>query len=200
MNKKSALLLYVSLACGILFILMGIILLLVSYAKPENVQFSLYSILLLVFGSVSLFICLAINHRSFFLYLGLNLCFWGILSLILSFGLFDLTFYKIWPIGMIFCGLTLVPCGYFSFRKCKKSYIFPAIVLISFGLLFSLFSFDVITESFSKIVSLWWPLALIALGTFLIAVFVIQKKNRDSFPFIDEEEESDDYEESGEEL
>ena len=151
-------------------------------------------------GAVSLFLSLAITRRTFFLYLGLNLCFGGILSIILSFSLFNLTFHKIWPIGMIFSGVTLFPCGYFSFHKCKKSYIFPSVVLTLLGLLFSLFSFDVITESFSKIVTLWWPIALILLGSVLITVFVIQKKNQASFPFINDDEELDYYVGSGDEL
>ena len=194
MNKKSALLLYISLACGILFILMGIVLLLISYAKPEEISFSVSSIMLLSLGAIFLFLCLAVNHRAFFLYLGLNLSFWGILSFVLTFELFNLTFYKIWPLGMIYCGITLIPCGYFRFRKCHTAYIFPAIVLTLLGILFALFSFDVITESFSEIVSLWWPIGLIVLGSVLIAVFNIQKRHQASFPFIKEEDdELDDY-------
>ncbi|MCR5061920.1 MAG: hypothetical protein K6A89_01410 [Treponema sp.] len=200
MNKKTTLLLHISLAFGIVFILSGIVLLLASYASPENVSFSISSIVLLALGAVSLFLSLAITRRTFFLYLGLNLCFGGILSIILSFSLFNLTFHKIWPIGMIFSGVTLFPCGYFSFHKCKKSYIFPSVVLTLLGLLFSLFSFDVITESFSKIVTLWWPIALIVLGSVLITVFVIQKKNQASFPFINDDEELDYYVGSGDEL
>ena len=199
MNKKSALLLYISLACGILFILLGIALLLVSNAKHPVIQIPLLTILLLAAGAVSLFFSIAINQRAFFLYLGLNLCFFGMLSLSLAFNVFDLTFYKIWPFGMIFCGASLVPSGYFRYRKMRPAYIFPSVVLILLGLLFCLFSFDILKVSFSKFVACWWPAGIIILGTVLVTVFVIQKKNQTSFPYINDDE-LDEYDSSGEEL
>ncbi len=199
MNKKSALLLYISLACGILFILLGIVLLLLSNAKSSDVQIPLLTFLLLTTGAVSLFFSIAITQRAFFLYLGLNMCFFGLLSLSLAFNVFDLTFYKIWPLGMIFGGVSLVPSGYFRYRKMHTAYIFPSVVLILLGLLFCLFSFDILKVSFSRFVACWWPAALIILGTVLVAVFIIQKKNQTSFPYI-REDELDEYDGAGEEL
>ncbi len=200
MKKKSAPLLYISLAFGILFVLMGLVLLLIFSADSEQVVFSRSSVLFLLSGAFFLFMSLAITRRAFYLSLGLNLCFVGISSLIFSFNLFGLTLKQFWPVYMIFFGISLIPSGYYGFRRLRTVYLFPSVLLIILGGIFCLFSFDIISLSFSKFFSRWWPVFLILVGVVLITVFLYQRQNKTSFPYLsDDDYYDDDDEETGDE-
>ncbi|QTQ16942.1 hypothetical protein [Treponema parvum] len=197
MGKKPTPLLYISLALGIVFILLGLVLLIVFFAEPEELVFSRSALGLLVFGAVFIYVSIAVNHRAFFLYVGLNLCFFGMLALVLTFNIFRLSLGQIWPLGMVFCGISLIPAGYYRFRRLQTVYIFPSFVLILLGIFFGLFSFDILSVSFSSFVSVWWPTVFIILGIVLIGIFQYQRNNRFSFPYMTGDETDDD--ETGEE-
>lgn len=192
MKKNNTPLLYISLAVGILFILMGLVLLLLISANPDEIVFSRTALVLLIAGASFLFFSLAFSHRAYHFYIGLNLSFWGILSIALALGLFNLTLDKIWPVGMIFCGVSLIPAGYYGYHRLRTAYIFPSVLIIILGILFSLFSFDIIPVSLARLAAQWWPVFLILLGCVLIGIFQFQRTNKNTFPYMPDDEEAGD--------
>jgi hypothetical protein len=184
MKKFSAPVLYIILAIGILCILAGLVLPVVFFSDIPTVSLYRCPIIMLFLGGLLLYLSLAFTHRAHQLFLGMNLCFSGFLILVFRAGLVTVSFRELWPVCVIFCGLTLVPSGYFRYRTIRTMYLFPAILLIFLGLFFCLFSFHIIRMPLREFISIWWPVVLIFIGGLLIGTFQYQRNFSSVFPYM----------------
>jgi len=194
MKKFSASVLYIILAAGILCILAGLILPVVVFSAQPVSLFNRWPALLLL-GGILVYIALAFSHHAYQLFLGMNFCFLGFLMFVIKADFMTVSFRAVWPLCVIFSGLSLVPSGYFRYRTMRTVYLFPAVILVFLGMFFCLFSFHIIRMPLRKFIAIWWPAALICVGTILIGIFLYQKNCKASFPYLKDgiiENDSDD--------
>ena len=91
---------------------------------------------------------------------------------------------ELWPVFSIIFGISLIPAGLYKMKRVKSIYLFPAILFILLGILFLLFSAQVIKVSFSKIMVYTFPLLLLAGGAVLIILFLVQNHKKNIFPVL----------------
>lgn len=167
------------LAVGFLCVIVGISFIITLPAKNTAGFLVVFFIVLMFLAAAVIYFSLIIK-KSVLLYLGLNLLIFAIVSEIMVTRLIPLTFTKIWPIVMISCGLTLIPCGYLKFQKASILYFIPSTVLIFLGTVFTLFAYDVIKIPFRRFVAYMWPVILICAGVFLIVYYLYSQNKRES--------------------
>jgi hypothetical protein len=193
MKKFSMPFLYILLAVGLFCILAGTVLLVIFFSSTTNVVLSRWPVLMLAVGGLFLYVALAFTHSAYQLFLGMNFCFSGILIMLFQAGLVTSTLRELWPVCVIFSGISLVPSGYFGYRRFRTVYLFPAGLLVFLGLVFFLFSFHLIHMSLRHFISLWWPVVLIVIGGLLVGIFLYQKNCKDVFPYMTDDSVDDPY-------
>ncbi|MCI1208642.1 MAG: DUF5668 domain-containing protein [Treponema sp.] len=190
MKKYTNSRLNILLATGLLLVILG--LLIFAVALPVNTFVKSYwPVLILVAGAILLYLALTIIHNSFLLFIGLNLCFSGVVMLFTTTHFFPVTIEELWPVIAISSGIALVLCSLYNTGHIRAVYQIPAILLIALGVFFLLFSFDIIKMSFSRFINLFWPFLLIMLGGTLIGIFFYQRKFPENFPYADDDTELD---------
>lgn len=169
-EKKGIKFFRILLAIGFLFVLIGINFMIFSPTKKVEGFISILFFILIVLSAGIIYLSI-LTKKSLLLYLGLNLFVYSICVSIIKCHDFDVTILKVWPIMMISFGLTLIPCEYLKLKKIKTIYIVPAIVLSVIGIVFMLFSFQVIQIPLAKFFSIFWPVLMIVAGLILIVYY-----------------------------
>lgn len=158
------------LAFGFLFVLAGLtfIFSLPAY-KAEGFMFVLH-IALMFIGAIMVYFSLVL-HKSILLYLGLNVFIISVCAVFISSNKANYELIKYWPLLLISFGITLIPSGYFRYKKMRTFYVIPAIVLVVLGIMFCLFAFKVITVKLKDYVIYMWPGIFLAAGIILIILY-----------------------------
>lgn len=170
------------LALGMLFIFLGVLLTLAFLGSSPD--FATWSIPVVIFlaGLVDLYIYIAFSRSSFKLFLGLGLTFFGIFSLLLACKLFPSGLESLWPVYALLTGLALAIAGRTTGKRFTLNYDFPALVLLGLGIVFLLFSFDVIKIPLRSLAVFIYPGILILAGAFLVILFFHRKALLDILP------------------
>ena len=191
MKKLSAPFLYILLALGIFCILAGSVLLVIVSSRAACTVLFGWPVVMLIIGGFLLYVSLAFTHSAYQLFLGMNFCFSSLLLLVLQSGLLTVTLGALWPVCVIFCGISLIPSGYFRYHRFRTVYLFPSFLLVFLGLFFCLFSFHIIHISLRRFITVWWPAVLIVIGGTLVGIFQYQKNCRDVFPYMTDDSVND---------
>ena len=189
MKKITVPVLNVLLAVGVILILAGLFLI-SRFSTGFASEVLVVPFAIMIFGAVIFYVAMTLVHWAILFFLGLlafcvGLCSSFVLSGILPFGTEHL-----WPIAVILSGICLILTCVFKHRKLRGVYLFPAALIEVLGVVFLLFSLNVIKISFSTFVSKWGPLVLIFAGAALVGVFFWQRNFNDFFPY-DKDELSD---------
>ncbi len=134
---------------------------------------------------------------NFIYSLGIIFIIVGVVVLLQIFEVFSLTTTQTWPLLVIGFGVVFFLGGILSYRKFLAFYTIPSVILIFFGLVFLLFSLDIITVSFVQFASRWWPVLLVLAGLSLISVFFSNRHFKNTafrFEDVDDQTDYDDYE------
>jgi hypothetical protein len=83
---------------------------------------------------------------------------------------------QLWPVLVLFCGLSLLLAGLYHRKKPGLSYLVPAIVLMVLGPVFMLFSFRIIPVNLRSFMADHWFLVLLSLAVVLVVLFICRKK------------------------
>lgn len=151
------------------------------------IKINIGDLLFILAGAVILFIAIVTGENSHKFFLGLYICLAGALHVLLACGIIPHGMKEWWPFFVVLCGISLFLTGLARHRKIKSTYLFPSIIILVIGLIFLLFSLDIIKISFASFVAAWWPLLLILLGTALVVLFLYQKSSFGSFPYMTED-------------
>lgn len=169
-------LLNAALALGLCFIVAGS-LLLVFFMSGKR-MFFFRPIFFLVFGALLLYISFVKTHKAKHIFLGSLFALTGILFLFADSKMIPYGLNELWPCIVINTAISLIPAGVFRYKKIHPVFFVPAVVIALMGIIFLLFSLDIITQSFSKVLSMWWPLLFVLSGIVLVILyFTNQKKN-----------------------
>jgi hypothetical protein len=147
------------LCVGVLAVL--ITLLLVTDIPFPRFSVSLFSVF---FGALFWLAALYFKTLYRFYFSSVFLLQTGCLLLLHDAGLGFLPYKALWPFFMIFIAVSFVVSGYIRYRRGKPSYIVPAAGFLVLGVVFLLFSADIITLSFISCVLFVFPLVCVPLG------------------------------------
>ena len=189
MKKITVPVLNMLLAAGVILIIAG--LLLISRFYGDFVaDFPVGSISIMIFGAAIFYIAMTLVHWAFFFYLGLLVFFLGLCMTFIFTNVLPFGPEHLWPITVLLSGICLILTCIFKHRKVRGVYLFPSVLIELLGLVFLLFSMNVIKISFSAFMAKWGPLVLILAGAGLVVVFFWQRNFNDFFPY-DKDELSD---------
>lgn len=185
------------LACGLLFVVVGLILLLAKFAGIRYLLFLSRAAILLFSGAVILYFALTIIKKATSVFIGTILSFVGVLFLFVDSEILSLEIKQIWPLIGVLSGISLIISGFYRYKRLLSVFFIPAMSLICMGAFFLLFSLDIISVPFCVFAATWWPLLFIIIGIGLLCIFAyIQCTNK---AVLDDGEDLDDeYEESSE--
>lgn len=168
-GKSSHLKLLIS---GTVFFISGIFFLLRIVYKADYLNIVI-PVLLMMTGIFFLYLNAFHKKNSRYFILGI---FWGLLGIFfisndIIFSGKDIS--DIWPLFMFIFGVILILYS-LTGRKTKKiSILVPSAALCLLSLIFMPFSFKLITMSFLRFVSVWWPVLFIASGCALITIYFV---------------------------
>ncbi len=174
------------LALGVLLILAGLFIF-VGNSERATRLFAFRPVLLLAAGTVMVFTALAFTGSSATLFSGLFCFCMGVVTLLTDSNILSYSFKQLWPTIMIGSGFSLAITGVHKAGKIRTVYAFPAIMLVSLGIVFLLFSLHVFPLTFRQFISHWWPLLIVASGVILVSVFFVQQVNAKSFPYMEDD-------------
>ena len=161
------------LGMGIACVLLGFILL-VALSVDVEYSFSAFRHLIWsALGGVFLFVAIVKLQKKSLLCAGLFLLMTGILFFLIETKFSPYSLDALWPVVVIFGGISLFVSGVFVYKGIKTSQFIPSLSLILLGVFCLLFSLDVIDEPFLRLASRWWPIVLIAAGICLIVLFFV---------------------------
>lgn len=189
MKKITVPVLNALLAAGLILVLAGLLLILRFYAG-FGAEFPVLSALTMMLGAVIFYGAMTLLHWAVLFFSGLLIFCIGLCMTFVFSGVLPLGSENLWPIAVILCGVCLILTCVFKHRKIRGVYLFPSVLIEVLGIVFLLFSLDIIKVSFSTFMSKWGPLVLIFAGAVLIGVFLWQRNFNDFFPY-DKDELSD---------
>lgn len=189
MKKITVPVLNALLAAGLILVLAGLLLILRFYAG-FGAEFPVLSALTMMLGAVIFYGAMTLLHWAVLFFSGLLVFCIGLCMTFVFSGVLPLGSENLWPIAVILCGVCLILTCVFKHRKIRGVYLFPSVLIEVLGIVFLLFSLDIIKVSFSTFMSKWGPLVLIFAGAVLIGVFLWQRNFNDFFPY-DKDELSD---------
>lgn len=172
LNKRSLNLL---LATGLFCIAGGIFLLLCMAAGESLTTPILVPILTLAAGVFMIFYAFTRYKTVWTVFFGYFLTASCFFIMICSSDITDHSMSQLWPVLAIICGITFFAAGLTAHRKITLSNFIFSLYMVLMGVLFLLFSMDIIKVPFSTFASRWWPLLLIAFGLLLVLVFIYKQ-------------------------
>ncbi len=162
---------------GLFFVFVGCNLLVVFLSPLTACTYLIGPNILLLIGLTILYVSLTGKRRTFITFVGLLLCSLWLLLLLTSSQIIPLTMVELWPIMLMLSGLMLIPLGFIRYKFLPISFIVCALALLCIGILFLLFSLNIIESSITDFASQWWPLIFIVFGLSLIALFFYTQKH-----------------------
>lgn len=162
------------LTFGIIFIFLGIALLLVTTGKFTGREL-VWPFLLLPLGLFLLYKNLFRSGKDVYILVGMFLFLSGIYMLlrITVLGKYELE--RVWPFFMLFIGISLLLYGLKKKNERRLKIFVPAFAIIVLSLFFLPFSLKLFTMKFLTFAVIWWPAAFVAMGIFLIILFLAKK-------------------------
>ena len=171
------------LAAGFLLVVTGMFLMVMMSEHATRV-FAARPVILFTLGLIFILTSVIFTNSGVFLYSGLFFAFSGIVFLLEDTHIVPYTMVELWPAIVICAGAALFPAGLYKLKRVRTIYLFPSILLILFGIIFLMFSIDVIKVSFYSFIARFWPVVIIFFGLALIVIFVIQQLNSSKFPYM----------------
>lgn len=164
------------LAVGIFITIAGIFLLITFPAGMTLQPAVLRALITLVAGGLIIYYTFAVSRKSWMLCTGLFLFLTGILLLLIDAHIISYSIGNLWPVVVMFGGVCILLSGVYRAHRFRPGFTVPALAIILLGILFLLFSLDIITAPLSQVVALWWPVILIIAGLGLVIMFFMWNK------------------------
>lgn len=128
------------------------------------------------------------------IFIGFELFFWGIVTVLNELQILPYTFIQWWPMIGVTAGIFLCIAGFIKYQRLQAGYFLSSLTLFLMGLWFMLFSFGIVKVPFQTVAIVGGPLFLMMAGIFIVALFLLQK-NHSNFIVKDDENIDQDTEE-----
>lgn len=177
------------LGVGITFVVLGITLLAILSTDIDVKPFAFRYLGLSVVGGILLFISIVRSRKKSFMFSGLFLIMTGCLLFFVDINYVPYSLEGLWPVIVIFGGISLIISGIYVHKAIRASYVIPSVALVLLGGGCLLFSLNIVQKPFLQVASRWWPIVLIVAGICLVILFFIWNKHS-----IQLEEDDDNFE------
>ncbi|MDE6244555.1 MAG: hypothetical protein K2M50_02740 [Treponemataceae bacterium] len=175
MKSRNGKILNLILAFGLLCIFIGVLILVCLTGTSGKFSTSIFLILVCLAGLSFLYIYIGFSRIPFYFFIGLDFTACGLFWFIIKRNIIPASPEQLWPFLMIITGVCLFVTGRTKKQHIVLYYDLPAVFLVILGIIFLLFSFDIITASFSVISLVACPVILIVAGIFLVILFLKRK-------------------------
>lgn len=189
MKTHSNLFYAVLLAIGMVLIVAGF-LLSMSLVHPDSAGDTRPAVLCVLCGALFLYLTMTLTRKSAHFFIGVFFMAAGVFSLLVAHRIIPYSMNEWWPILVVFAGVSFFVSGMYRRRKMRLSIVFPSATLVILGALFMLFSFHVAPMSFRSAVAVFGPFCLMAMGVFIVAFFLLQRRYN-SLCIPEEDDETD---------
>ena len=185
---RGSILLRVLLSVGIIFFGMNSVFFYIN--NPNQTILLLLLIGLVLQLSIGMFILLLrIEKKSYQFFIALIFIGWSILNGLIAFVLpYGVEVW--WPCYLILVSIFLLISGLRKYKKLKFGYVMPVFTLFSMGILFALFSFDIVKVPFKTVAIILGPIFVVLIGLALILFFLLQQHHKE---FIVNDEDYGDF-------
>lgn len=185
---KGAVLVRVLLFFGIIFF--GINSVFFYIDNPNEVIRSLLFVGLILQLSVGIIIILLnTEKKAYQFFVALIFVGWSIMNGLIAFVLpYGVNVW--WPCYLILVSIFMLISGLRKYKKLKFGYFMPVLTLFTMGIVFSLFSFDIVKVPFKTVAIILGPVFAFLIGLALILFFLLQQHHKE---FILNDEDSGDF-------
>lgn len=162
---------------GLFTVFIGFVLFaLVSVDGNDIKLYAIRPVLVILFSILFLYRGITNKERYNSLFFGLFLSVDSVIILLSDFSVIPYNIYQLWPVAVIACGLSLFISCFAHHKKLRASFCVPSIMLVIMGVIFLLFSLDIINMSFRVFAARWWPVLVIFSGIALVVLFIHNQK------------------------
>jgi hypothetical protein len=161
---------------GLLLMLLGSALLLASAAGASRLSV-LGSFLVVLTGAGLAVLAIKLQRRSLYLFFAAFFIQMGIFLFLSAVRVISEPFSRLWPLLSGFAGLSLIPSGWHRYHVLRSRYVVPAGAFVFLGCILLPFSLKMLPFSFSRFISVWWPLLIILAGLVLVLI-ALSSNNR----------------------
>lgn len=99
----------------------------------------------------------------------------GTLFLLMDSGACQFRFPDVWPLLMLFIGLSFIVSGFTRYHRLSAIFMVPSLAFATLGFLFMLFSTRLIPVSFTTVV-LWWVPLLLLPATITFVIWLVRRR------------------------
>ncbi len=181
MQNKNKQISNIILAVGSFLLFAGFTSFLFAIREESTLAEYLSAALVLFLGMILMYLYIAFFRKTFHFVAGLSAILSGILFMLFQTNLLPFTLNEGWPLVLLFIAISIFTIGKIKFHRINFSYDFSAFFLLVMSILFSLFSFKIISLSFTQIIYFSIPIMMILAGIFLVFLFIHRQKINDIF-------------------
>ena len=194
MKKDSSFFANLILYCGSGFLLFLVIFNIVVPIENHHIVINYLPCVAAASGIPVLVLSIRNTKKLHQIFIGFELVFWGIVTVLHELQILPYTFIQWWPMIGVTAGIFLYIAGIIKYQRLQAGYFIPSIALFLMGLWFMLFSFGIVKVPFQTVAIVGGPLFLIVSGIFIVAFFLLQR-NHSNFVVKDDENIDQDTEE-----
>ena len=194
MKKDSSFFANLILYCGSGFLLFLVIFNIVVPIENHHIVINYLPCIAAASGIPVLVLSIRNTKKLHQIFIGFELVFWGIVTVLHELQILPYTFIQWWPMIGVTAGIFLYIAGIIKYQRLQAGYFIPSIALFLMGLWFMLFSFGIVKVPFQTVAIVGGPLFLIVSGIFIVAFFLLQR-NHSNFVVKDDENIDQDTEE-----
>ena len=194
MKKDSSFFANLILYCGSGFLLFLVIFNIIVPIENHHIVINYLPCLAAASSSPVLVLSIRNTKKLHQIFIGFELVFWGIVTVLHELQILPYTFIQWWPMIGVTAGIFLYIAGIIKYQRLQAGYFIPSIALFLMGLWFMLFSFGIVKVPFQTVAVVGGPLFLIVSGIFIVAFFLLQR-NHSNFVVKDDENIDQDTEE-----
>ena len=194
MKKDSSFFANLILYCGSGFLLFLVIFNIVVPIENHHIVINYLPCVAAASGIPVLVLSIRYTKKLHQIFIGFELVFWGIVTVLHEIQILPYTFIQWWPMIGVTAGIFLYIAGIIKYQRLQAGYFIPSIALFLMGLWFMLFSFGIVKVPFQTVAIVGGPLFLIVSGIFIVAFFLLQR-NHSNFVVKDDENIDQDTEE-----
>lgn len=159
------------LVFGLLLIIIGVSLVVLPFTNTTYIHYVIRPFIIFLIGSVGLYFTLIKRKNSAVFFLSSLCVLYSCFIVFIDSHIIEYSLMKMWPIIVIFAGVSLIFTNLYKWKKLTSSFTIPAIALCIMGVLFLLFSLDIIKIKFITAVTESLPFLIIIFGLILICLF-----------------------------
>ncbi|MCQ2572539.1 MAG: hypothetical protein MJ182_01460 [Treponema sp.] len=191
MRKLPTFILNILLAFGLLFVFGGFLLFILAIEQEHAHFFKFWPFFIMISGMIITYFSVALFHRSHLLFTGIMLGLSGSFSIFVTRDITSFGFSELWPVFLFLTGISLFLAGFYKFKKVRLSYLVTSIAMVLLGVVFLLFSLDVVKMSFASFIALTGPFLVFFGGVGVVVLYFAQNAHKE---LVLPDEEADDEE------